>query len=639
MEGFVENKEKRNVYIDNMPKEEAIYRFMQRLSISGASEKVQVRDSLGRVTAEAIYAAISSPHYHSAAMDGIKLKTSITEGANERQPKILKEHIDFEYVNTGQPIDGEYDAVVMIEDVIPVDIGIVKIIEPAYPWQHVRLVGEDIAVGEMLLPSKHQIRALDMGALLSAGIESILVLKPMSVGIIPTGNEITRDINNLTKGQIIDSNSGMFAGLVKEAGGIATVYSPVGDETVKLKEAIIKALEENDLIIVNAGSSAGTKDYTSLVISELGEVVIHGIAMKPGKPTILGVVNDKPVIGIPGFPVSAYFAFMTFVAPIIRQVSKEKSIENKIFVNLSKRIVSSLKHEEYVRMTLGCINDRWIGTPLQRGAGNTTSLVKADGVLTIPRNIEGYEVGECLEVTLMKSLSEIKNRTVFIGSHDLMLDIIGDMISISSAHVGSLGGLLALQKGECHLAPIHLLDEDTGKYNENWVRKFFPNGKVSIIEGVKRLQGLIVLNNNPKNITGIKDLLRKDIRFVNRQKGSGTRQLVDFLLKKHQIESEKIEGYHLEMNTHMAIAVAIDSGAADIGVGSYSAAKSLGLTFIPIGYENYDFLVRDENLEDELVVLFLNTLKSEYFQNSLIKLGGYEIENIGCIKKAGNDYA
>ncbi|MHC1747994.1 MAG: molybdopterin biosynthesis protein [Cellulosilyticaceae bacterium] len=636
MEYLKDNEEKRNIYIDNLPREEALHQFMERLSLSKGTEKVLVRAALGRITAEAVYATMSSPHYHSAAMDGIVLKASTTEGANERQPKMLKEHIDFEYINTGYPIEEKYDAVIMIEDVIPVEKGVIKLIESAYPWQHVRLVGEDVAVGEMLLPSKHCIRALDIGALLSGGVESLTVIQPMKVGIIPTGNEITRDLKHLAKGQIIDSNSGMFSGLVEEAGGIPTVYPPVSDEPKRLEEVIMQGVVENDLVIVNAGSSAGSKDYTADTIRTLGEVVIHGIAMKPGKPTILGVINEKPIIGIPGFPVSAYFAFMTFVAPIIRQMSGEGYSENKCQVYLSKRIVSSLKHEEYVRMTLGCIHDKWIGTPLQRGAGNTTSLVKADGVLTIPRNIEGYEKGECVDVTLMKSLLNIRSRTVFIGSHDLMLDVIGDIIPVSSAHVGSLGGLLAIQKGECHLAPIHLLDEDTGRYNENWISKFFPQGKVSVIEGIKRLQGIMVPKGNPKNIKGFEDLTREDICFVNRQKGSGTRQLIDFELKKRQIESDSIDGYNLEMNTHMAIAVAVDSGMADVGIGSYSAAKSLDLTFIPIGYECYDFLVRDENLEDGQVVQFIETLKSKHFQKRLEVLGGYAIENIGHIRKVGN---
>ncbi|MFV0466037.1 MAG: molybdopterin biosynthesis protein [Lachnospiraceae bacterium] len=638
MEHLMENKASRHIYIDNIPLDQAYERYKSAFRLTEEVQCIDVRMSLGRITAGAIKAPISSPHYHSAAMDGIVLQSEVTESANERNPVFLKEGEDFAYINTGYPIPDRYNAVIMIEDVIPVENGIVKILEPAHSWQHIRLVGEDIAAGEMILPSHHKIRALDIGALLSGGVEEIEVIKKLIVGIIPTGNEVTRDTRNLKKGQIIDSNSGMFHGLIEECGAVPKIYDLIPDDPTSLKAAVMTALQECDMLIINAGSSAGSKDYTVDVISDLGTVVVHGIAIKPGKPTILGVINEKPVLGIPGYPVSAYFSFHIFAEKILADHYKSDRSLQELEIMLSKRIVSSLKHEEYVRMTLGQIEGRWIGTPLQRGAGNTSSLVRADAVLVIPRNIEGYEAGELLLVQLLKPVSEIRKRTVLIGSHDMMLDCIGDMIPITSAHTGSMGGIMAIRKKECHIAPIHLIDEDTGNYNEKWIAKYFPNRDVSIIQGVQRIQGLILSKGNPKNIDKFADIARHDVKFVNRQRGSGTRYLIDFMRKKADISTESIDGYELELNTHMAIATAVKSGAADVGIGTYAAASSLELEFIPIGNENYDFLVRDSDLELSEVKDFIGILKSNKLRERLDQMGGYGFEGIGIIRKTEVGY-
>lgn len=622
----------RNTYIDNIDVELAKEQYFSKLNIQPQFEGINVIDSLDRITYEAVMAKISSPNYNAAAMDGICVKSSNTIGATETNPKILELHKDFIYVNTGNPVKEPYDAVIMIEDVIILDDERVQILKAAHPWQHVRQIGEDIVANEMIIPSRQKIRPIDIGALISGGIESLKVFKRPKIGILPTGTEIVEDFKDLEEGKIIDSNSRVFEAAIRKNGAVPKRYSPHKDDYDLLKNAILKAVEENDMLLIIAGSSAGTADYTVKLIRELGEVVIHGVAMKPGNPTILGIINNKPVIGIPGYPVSAYLVFETFVVPLINRYLGLGEVElEKVEAVISKRIVSSLKSKEFVRVNLGYVNDKLVATPLSSGAGVTMSLVKADGIGIIPRNLEGVEAGDNIEVELLKPLSSIKNTLVSIGSHDLIMDILGDMVKLSSGHVGSMGGILAMKRGECHLAPIHLLDEETGEYNINYVKKYFPNTKMALIKGVKRKQGFIVQKGNPKNIKDFKDLVREDVSYVNRQRGAGTRILLDYHLKLDNLNPEDIKGYSREMTTHMAVATAVKTGTATTGLGIYSAAKALDLDFIDITYEDYDFLVDYRMLENPMIQEFIKVLKSQEFQERVRSLGGYEFANTGDI--------
>ncbi|SHK19146.1 molybdopterin biosynthesis protein [Tepidibacter formicigenes] len=624
-------KEDRNIYISNTDVDKAKEIFFSEIRDKFISyEEIDVLNSLNRVTSEAVFAKNSSPHYNSAAMDGIAVVAENTYGATEVNPKIIEEGKDFVYINTGNLIKEPYNAVIMIEDVIELEKGKVKILSPAHPWQHIRPIGEDLVANEMIIPSKHKIRPLDLGALIAGGVDKLKVYKKPKVGIIPTGSEIVEKFEDLKEGKIIDSNSRMFEGLVLEYGGIPNRISPVKDDYEILKNTILKAVDENDIVLINAGSSAGSEDYTVKIIREIGKVLVHGVAIKPGKPTILGIVNEKPVIGIPGYPVSSYMVFETLVKPLILKYSKFK--ENKEEIKkavLSKRIVSSLKNKELVRVNLGYVKDKLIATPLTRGAGVTMSLVKADGVLEIPQNSEGIEAGNFVDVKLLKTEDSIKETLVSIGSHDLIMDIISDIMPLSSGHVGSMGGIMAMRRGECHISPIHLLDENTGEYNISYIKKYFKGRKMSLIKGVKRLQGFMIQKGNPKNINDFKDLIREDVSFVNRQRGAGTRILLDYNINKLDIETSDIKGYEREMTTHMAVAVSVKSNSCDTGLGIMSAAKAMDLDFIPVGYECYDFLVPFEYMEDEKIINFINVIKSEEFKNRINNLGGYEVENTG----------
>lgn len=633
------NRDGANVYISNRDEEQVKKDYFEVIGEKDiSSETINVIDSIERVTFEAVYARCSDPSYNAAAMDGIAVRAECTYGITEMNPKILEEGKDFQYVNTGNVIREPYNSVIMIEDVIKMDDGKVKIITPAYPWQHIRPIGENIVAGEMIIPSKHKIRPLDIGALISGGIEKIKVYKKPRIGIIPTGSELVESFDALEEGKIIESNSRVFAALVSQYGGKPNRYPPCEDDYEVLKNAIIQGVQENEILIVNAGSSAGTRDYTAKVIAELGQVVAHGIAIKPGKPTILGLIDKKPVIGIPGYPVSAYLVFEAFVKPLLLKYTGQKhDMQETVSATISKRLVSSLKNKELVRVTLGYVEGRLIATPLVRGAGATMSLVKADGIFEISRQSEGVEAGQEIQVKLLKSLESIKGTLVSIGSHDLIMDIIADQMKLSFGHVGSIGGIMAMKRKECHISPIHLLDESTGEYNISYIKKYFPDRKMALIKGVKRLQGFIVQKGNPDNVKNFEDLIREDICFVNRQRGAGTRILLDYHCKRLGINTNDIKGYKREMATHMAVAVSVKTGSANVGMGVYSAAKALDLDFIPIAYESYDFLVPHEYLDDPKIQEFISILKSDDFRNKVLDLGGYELEDTGETQRVGEE--
>ena len=631
---------KRNLYLKTTPVEEAREIYMDALGDAAEprAEVISVIDALGRVTSEAVYAKYSSPLYNSAAMDGIAVVSAATEGASEASPLTLKPGEDYMIVDTGDPVKKPYDAVIMAEDTQETADGMV-IRAAAHSWEHVRPVGEDIVAGEMILTRCHRIRPIDIGVLLSGGVTEISVYAQPKVGIIPTGTEIVEPYEDPKEGDIIESNSRMFEAMVRENGGVPHRYDIVGDDYEKIKAAVLKALDENDMVLVNAGSSAGTEDYTVHILREIGEVFIHGVAMKPGKPVILAKACGKPVIGIPGYPVSAYLAVESFVYPVLRSFTGlRESHDRRIKAVLSRRLVSSLKHREYVRVRVGRVGGRYVCAPLARGAGAAMSMVKADGFCVIPQESEGFEAGETVEVILFRPAEDVSRTIVCTGSHDLLLDVISDLMSgegggvrLSSTHVGSLGGLMALRRGEAHMTPTHLLDEDTGVYNESYIKKLFPDEEMLLVKGVGRTQGIMVAPGNPLGIKGVEDLTR--VKYVNRQRGAGTRVLLDYKLKQAGIDPSEIDGYDAEAATHMAVAAQVAGGEADCGMGVYSAAHAMGLDFIPVGEEEYDFAMRPETYELPEMQCFLRLLGSDEFRSKLEELGGYSFEGSGKVIK------
>ncbi len=633
---------KRNLYLSVQEKERALSRFIDAFShIRPGKERIPVVESLGRMTAEAVYARYSSPSYNSCAMDGIAVVSSHTKGASESTPLRLIYGKDYLDVDTGDMIVPPYDAVIMAEDLIETEDGEgYIIIAPTHPFAHVRAIGEDIVAKEMVLPTGHKIRAIDISVLISAGITEIEVIKKPIVGIIPTGDEMIEYTKPLEDGKILETNSWMFENMVTENEGIGRRYPILRDDLELIKKTLSEAVMECDIVIINAGSSAGRDDYTIHAISELGEVYAHGVAIKPGKPVILSKIQDKPVIGLPGYPVSSYLTFTEFVIPVMNLYYGSGGSERQqkqVTAKLSKTLMSSLKYEEYVRVKLGIVEDELVASPLERGAGASMSLVRADGFCVIPQDKEGVLAHENIQVKLVKDMDQIRKTLVLIGSHDLILDVINDLMMeegrdtcLSSTHVGSMAGLIALRKKEAHLAPSHLLDEKDGSYNISITREMFPDEKMVIIKGVRRRQGFIVKKGNPLNIQGIHDIT-PEIRYINRQRGAGTRVLFDHLLKKEGISQKDISGYEHEAATHMSVAVAVQKDNADVGMGIYSCAKALELDFIDVGFEEYDFVTYEKYLELPSVQEFIHILKSEAFKNRLDMLGGYSCEECGRI--------
>jgi len=635
---------KRNVYLDNMPLEEALTVYQERLTAAGAwrpleSEVVAVDEARGRITAEAIFARNSSPHYHASAMDGYAVCARDTFGASETSPKRLKLGEKAFPVDTGDPLPEGCDAVIMVENVSPVGQDEIEIIAAAAPWQHVRAIGEDLVATEMIVPANHRLGPYDLGALLAGGVTKVPVRRRPKVAVIPTGTELVQPGTPLKPGDIVEYNSRVLGGLAEEWGAEVERLDIVIDDYEEIKQAVLTALQRADLVIINAGSSAGSEDFTSAVIEELGQLICHGVAIKPAKPTILGIVQGKAVVGVPGYPVSAALSCELFVKPVLEALQGlVLPARPTLTAVLSRKAMSPPGVEEFMRVKLGQVGDKIIATPMSRGAGVITSLVRADGLVRIPRLVEGMEAGQVVRVDLFRSPREIANTTVVIGSHDITLDILANRLrlkfperSMSSAHVGSLGGLMALRRGEAHMAGIHLLDEETGEYNVPYLKRLLGNRPVILVNLVLREQGLLVPKGNPAGITGIQDLARKGLRFINRQRGAGTRLLLDHQLGQQGISPEEIEGYEREEFTHMAVAAAVASGSADTGLGIYAAAQALGLDFIPVAQERYDLAIPGEFWESPLVTGILELLSEPVFEEEVTALGGYDLSRTGEI--------
>ncbi len=638
-------KFKQKKYLDNLPLAEAIAKYDAALKKANigrplAGEPVPVGDALGRVTSEAVIAKLSSPFYHSAAMDGYAVRFIDTFGASETRPKRLTVPAQAVAIDTGDPMPDGYDAVIMIEDVEKLSGSEIEILKPATPWQHVRLVGEDIVATELIISENHTVRPADMAAMLASGHTTVMLRVRPVISILPTGTELVDPGSELKKGDIIDFNSTMLAAMATECGAHAVRRNIVTDDAALLKQSILDALSGSDLVVINAGSSAGREDFTADVIAELGEVLVHGVAIKPGKPVILAIVQGKPVIGIPGYPVSAALTFNLFVKPLIYALLGLASpAPVSILAKLSRQVASSLGTEEFIRVKVGSVSGKLIATPVSRGAGALMSLVRADGIVRVPAGSEGLGAGHDVPVELFRSPRDIRHTIVCIGSHDNALDVLANFLkkkhpdlSFSSAHVGSMGGLLALKRGEAHCAGTHLLDEETGEYNVTYLKKLLPDKPVVLVNLVHRTQGFMVPKGNPKGIRGFEDLVREDVVFVNRQAGAGTRLLTDLYLKRLGIDPKSVKGYHHEEFTHMAVAAAVLSGAADTGLGVLSAAQALDLDFVPVANERYDLAILGEYYHDPMLQALLGIIREDRaFRDHIRDMGGYDVSEMGTV--------
>ena len=637
---------KRNIYLKMKTLQEARDILFQAFSDLPPlpAEKISVPDAVGRVLAEPVNALLSSPNFHLAAMDGLAVKAEITFGASAAAPRELIVGRDAFYVNTGHVLPQDTDAVIMVENVNELDEERLEIEAPAFPWQNVRRVGEDIVATELLFPQNHVITPYCVGALLAGGVFSVAVKSKPKVLIIPTGTELIDwrklELYDLKPGQVLETNSFVLGKLVEKCGGTFRRHEMVVDDTSKIKQALKTAVNKDyQLILVLGGSSAGSEDFAKTAIVDLGEILVHGVTIMPGKPVVIGSVENKPVFGIPGYPVSAIIAFEQFVQPLIYALLGQPHPQREtIAVQPTRKIASKLGVEEFLRVKLGEVGGRIVATPLPRGAGTITSITEADGIIRIPNHMEGINDTERVSAELLRPLPTIRRTIVIVGSHDNSLDVLANQLkaghselTLSSSHVGSMGGLMAIKRGVCHLAGTHLLDTEDGSYNISYLKKYLPDTAVKLIHLVQRDQGLIVKPGNPKEIHGIEDLGRKDVSFINRQVGSGTRILLDYKLKQLGIKEDAINGYQNEEFTHMAVAVSVLSGSEDAGLGIYAAAKALELYFIPVVTEQYDLVIPVEYFETEPVQILLDIINSPAFKQRVEALGGYSTQKTGTI--------
>ena len=628
-------------YLTNVPLEQARADYRKLLKEQGfgpRTEVIPVYEACGRVTARAVYAHICAPHYAASAMDGVAVCARDTFGATETTPVTLQKE-QYIVLDTGDPVPEDWDAVIMVEDIVKNEDGSITIHAAAAPWQHIRQLGEDVCAGEMILPSHMTVSPSAIGAMIAGGVLEIEVIAKPVVGIIPTGDEIIPPCTDPKPGDILEFNGSIFSAMVKSWGADAVVYPIVPDKFDQIKAMVSRAAAECDMVILNAGSSAGREDYSARVIRELGQVLYHGIAMKPGKPAILGCQGAKPILGVPGYPVSGIIVVEQLLKPLIDHWLKVPAVPSQYAqAILTRPVVSGLKYQEFVRVRMGYVGDRLMASPLSRGSGVVSSFMKADGILEVPQGLEGFEAGAEVTVRLLSPLEKLRNTLVVIGSHDPLLDEVADMLHLedsslfmSSSHVGSMGGIMAIRRGEAHAAGCHLLNTQDGSYNRSFMKKYFPRGDVKLVRCVGRQQGLMVARGNPLNIQKFSDIAAEGVRYVNRQKGSGTRILTDYLCKQENLDTSAIYGYDREELTHTSVAAQIVSGSADAGMGIYSAAKLYGLDFIPICIEEYDLIIPDHAWEAPMVRQLIATLKSDGFRDKILSLGGYTVENPGEI--------
>ena len=649
-----------SVYLHDIPLNEAKTRLDRALQEAGRAGVLGMEDipldehAAGRVLAAPVWARISSPHYHAAAMDGFAVRAVETEGAMATAPLTLTYGPQAEYVDTGDTLPGWADAVIPIENIEPLEESgelstsarrphAIRIRSAVTPWSHVRAMGEDMVATQLVLPAGHTLRPVDLGAIAGCGHDRVKVARRPRVAILPTGTELARVGEPVGPGDIIEYNSLVLAAQVKAWGGQATRFPITPDEFEQIRERARAAAHDHDLILINAGSSAGSEDFSARVVESLGDLLVHGVAVRPGHPVILGMIQPEkagspaaiPIIGVPGYPVSAALTGEIFVEPLLaRWLGRQPEQPPTLKAQLTRKITSPPGDDDYVRVAVGRVGERLLAAPLARGAGVITSLVRADGLALLPRGSQGMPAGAEVEVRLYRSPAEIEQTIFAIGSHDISLDVLAQFLAghnrrLASANVGSLGGLVALRRGEAHLAGSHLLDPETGEYNLSYIHQYLPDTPVKVLALVGREQGLLVPKGNPKDIRSLEDLARPDVSFVNRQRGAGTRVLLDYHLGLKGIEASAIRGYQQEEYTHLAVAAAVASGRADSGMGIAAAAQALDLDFVPLFDERYDLVIPVEYYQGQLLAPLFEVLQEPAFRQAVAQMPGYDVSVMG----------
>jgi putative molybdopterin biosynthesis protein len=646
----------RTVFLHDVPLERARQRFDDALRAAGvfdprgahgsaAAEALALDDALDRVTARPVIARLSSPHYHACAMDGIAVVAARTSGALETAPLELAPE-EAIVVDTGDPLPEGFDAVVPIEQVEPRANGRVAIRAAVAPFEHVRAIGEDVVASEVVVPAMRRLGAADLAACAAAGVAQVTVVRRPRVTVITTGDELV-DVTADTPppGAILDSNAVLLRACVRTYGGEVVRSVRVRDEEEALAAAVRDALAASDVVVVNAGSSAGRDDYTARVLARFGEVVVHGVAIRPGHPLVLAVARCAaeeeravPLLGIPGYPVSAAICADLFLRPLLERLGRRDAPEpREIEVELTRKLYSPLGEDEYVRAVAARVGERIVATPLRRGAGVITSLSRANVLITIPRFSEGARAGTRVSARALRPLAQIERTLLAIGSHDVALDLLAgrlaaDGVDLVSAHVGSIAGLVALRDRAAHLAGTHVLDPESGTYNDAAVRRYGPREPVALVRLARREQGLLVAHGNPLGIGTLQDIARTRARYVNRQPDAGTRILLDALLAREGIERATIAGYERIEFSHLAVGQLVASGSADTGLAIRAAAHAFGLGFVSIAWEPYDLALPASSLEEPRIARLIEILREPAFRTDVEALGGYDCTGAGSVR-------
>jgi len=648
------------IYLDDIPLEEARDRFKEKIQTSGlwrilGVDRLPLDENLvGRILTETLWARISSPHYHASAMDGFAVKSDQTHGALETAPITLQYGDDTAYLDTGDPLPEWADAVIPIENIEPLNENggtasdprqpnAIQIRAAVSPWTHVREMGEDMVATQLVLPHGHKLKPVDLGAAAGSGYDILDVARKPKVAVIPTGTELVYPGDPLDAGDIIEYNSIVLAAQVKEWGGEPTRIENIPDDYQRIKSEVIKAALDHDLVLLVAGSSAGSEDFSARIVAECGELLVHGVAVRPGHPVILGMVKgedqDTPIVGVPGYPVSAALTAEIFVEPLLAKwLGRVPARPEEVTASITRKVNSPAGDDEYLRVAVGYLGDKALAAPLSRGSGVITSLVRADGLVVIPRGVQGLQAGDPVKVRLYRSRDQLENTIFVIGSHDLTLDLLAQFLSphqrrLTSVNVGSLGGIMALKRGETHLAGSHLLDPESGEYNLTYLEQHIPGIPLRVVTLVGRTQGLFLAKGNPKSIQGLEDLNRQDLNFVNRQHGAGTRLLLDYHLGELNIAPENIHGYDHEEYTHLGAAAVVASGRADCALGIEAASYALDLDFLPLFSERFDLLIPEEYARSELLAPLLDLLEDAKFRKAVAERPGYDVSQMGQIVK------
>jgi len=590
---------------------------------------VPVINSAGRVSAAPVYARYSVPEVNLSAMDGFAVRSRDTVGASDQSPVTIK---DFTQVNTGNIVPPEFDAVIMIEDTWE-EGDYFNIRKSASLWQHIRPAGEDVREGQLVLPEGHRIRPFDIGALATYGIVRIDV-REVNIGLIPTGSELVPLGTRPGPGQVVESNTIMAQVFLGEMGANCTRYPIARDKPEVIEESLCKAARENDLVIISAGSSAGTRDFTAEVIESAGELLFHGVAMKPGKPAILGKINGKPVIGLPGYPLAAQTVLREFAGPLLKSWGLPEPLYHTFRVQLSGSLVSDLGFDEFIPVSVGHVGSKYFAIPHSRGSGIQMATVKANGVVHIPAWTEGCDSDTEMDAVLTTDPGNIERTLLLSGAYDPALDELahfvrnkGIFMQVRSA--GNIGAVLSLRHNSCHAAPLSLPD-------------------FSLLPDCREIMQLLPLSDLmfihiATTSLGIASMEGYDFeglihtRFINRRKGTSARMIFDSILKSRGIDQAQIDGYGHEVETHKAVAEAIRNGFADTGICTSGVAEDNGLLFVPLVGEQLELAIRKDLMKEPNLCSLVSTIQSDSFKAVLAEKGGYNLSQTGSIRCLSED--